>query len=331
MSRQFRHLVAAMALGGLLLGAPLLTSENASAGQSAEGQPGMALGEHTLELSCKSTPDLETVPVRAERVRAKPLRGATHLRAVTGRGERTAHRAPVVTRHRAAEAVFVRAVTSPTDDPVCALADESTPVVAPSPPSSVPPSSVPVPIPVPSGTPTATDTPSGQGTPSNSPGGGSSVPPPVTQTTRPQRPPTQRPGTSRPTLPRTVPVTTAPVTAVVEPVGGAGAQAQDENPTRRGAIAAAPVIGGLPPGGTRTLATAVTSVEAPQAADLAPAATSAGPAAVVTAGGPTAMPPVPEDAPIGLLALTALICVTGVSFGAIRAIVAQRASRAMMA
>ncbi|GAB1688421.1 hypothetical protein [Krasilnikovia sp. M28-CT-15] len=325
MSRQFRHVGAAMALGGLLLGAPLLTNENASAEQSAEGRPGASLGAHTLELACKSTPDLEVVTARAERVRAK-RRGASPQRVVAQRGT---HRKPV-SRHGATEATFVRALSAPTDDPTCALTDESTPVVAPPTQTSVPPSSVPVPIPVPSGSPNVTTTPSGQGTPSNSVGAGSSVPPPVTQTTRPQRPPTVRPGTSRPTLPRPVPVTTAPTTAVIEPVGGNNAGSQD-GPTRRDTVAAAPVIAGLPPGGPSSLATGVTAVEGPPTTDAVPGTTSAGPAAVVSAGEPTALPPVPDDAPIGLLALTALVCAAGVSSGTIRAIVAQRASRAMMA
>ncbi|RZU51039.1 hypothetical protein EV385_2837 [Krasilnikovia cinnamomea] len=321
MSRQFRHLVAAMALGGLLLGAPLLTSENASAGQSADGHQGFALGEHTLELACRSTPDLEVVTVRAERVRAKELRTA-HPGA--GRGT---HRAPIVTAHRATEAVFARTMRSPAEDPTCALTDESTPVVAPTTPQSAPPSTVPGPTPLPSGSPTVTETSPGQGVPSSS--AGSSVPPTSTQTTRPQRPPTVPPRPPRPPAPRPVPVTTAPTTAVIAPAGGGGAQAQG-NPTRRDTVAAAPVIAGLPPGGTRSLATAVTAVEAPPTSDAAPVTTSAGPAAVVNAEA-AALPPVPEEAPIGLLALTALVCVCGVGFGAIRAIVAQRASRAMMA
>jgi hypothetical protein len=36
----------------------------------------------------------------------------------------------------------------------------------------------------------------------------------------------------------------------------------------------------------------------------------------------------PDDGPIGLLALTATVCVVGVSAGAVRALISQRANRA---
>jgi hypothetical protein len=41
--------------------------------------------------------------------------------------------------------------------------------------------------------------------------------------------------------------------------------------------------------------------------------------------------PTPDSPPIGLLALTAIVCLLGVAVGAIRAIVSQRASRTKIA
>jgi hypothetical protein len=44
-----------------------------------------------------------------------------------------------------------------------------------------------------------------------------------------------------------------------------------------------------------------------------------------------AMEPMPEGAPIGLLAVIAAVCVLGVGVAAIRAIVSQRANQAKLA
>ncbi|GAB3795015.1 hypothetical protein GCM10027605_00230 [Micromonospora zhanjiangensis] len=59
-----------------------------------------------------------------------------------------------------------------------------------------------------------------------------------------------------------------------------------------------------------------------------PAAWARGPAAEVVGG---AVEPVRDRGPIGLLALTASVCLVGVLAGAIRAIATQRASRAVVA
>ncbi|GAB1643906.1 hypothetical protein [Krasilnikovia sp. MM14-A1259] len=334
MSRQFRHLVAAMVLGGLLVSAPLLTRETASAGQATGARP-KAAGGHAVELGCKSTPDLEVLTIRAQRVRVKRLLRTERVRVAAAARAAQAGRVPrrasdAVARHGGTEAVFRRPTTSLADDPVCALTDESTPVVVPTTLPSAPPSSVPTtPVPVPPSSVPVTDTPPSQGPPSSSTGGDSPVPPPPTQTTRPQTVP---PGVSRPGVPPPVQTRTVPVVPVNQPAGGGVTQA-DVSPTRsRGSVAAASVIAGLPPaGGIKSLATGVQSVEVPVTSDAAPVTTSAGSAAVVSGEVAAALPPVPEDAPGGLLTLTALVCVLGVSIGAIRAIVAQRASRATMA
>ena len=69
MSRQFRYRVAALVLGGLLFGGPLLTNGTASAepGRAAEGGRQVTFaGGGVLGLSCRSHPDVESMTVPAD-------------------------------------------------------------------------------------------------------------------------------------------------------------------------------------------------------------------------------------------------------------------------
>src|SRR4051794_19322001 len=74
MSRQFRYRVAALVLGGLLLGGPLVASGTASAEQFRPEQQQVDENGHQVTfggggmfgLSCHSRPDFESMTVPAE-------------------------------------------------------------------------------------------------------------------------------------------------------------------------------------------------------------------------------------------------------------------------
>src|SRR6478609_653807 len=67
MSRQFRYRVAALVMGGLLIGGPMLTSGTASAEQVTEGGRQVTFGGGgVLGLSCRSHPDVESMSVPAD-------------------------------------------------------------------------------------------------------------------------------------------------------------------------------------------------------------------------------------------------------------------------
>ncbi|GAA1589946.1 hypothetical protein GCM10009828_013320 [Actinoplanes couchii] len=106
----------------------------------------------------------------------------------------------------------------------------------------------------------------------------------------------------------------------------------------------APVFAGMPPGGrAATLPGASDGTPGSQpgiaetdyvaALGLEPetAAPAAGPSAPGAHGPVAVTGPIPDERPVGLLAMTAVVCVLGVGTAAIRAIVSQRASRANMA
>ncbi len=60
MSRQFRYRLAAIALGGFLFGAPMLTNGWASAERLPEGARQVTFaGGGVFGLSCRSRPDVE--------------------------------------------------------------------------------------------------------------------------------------------------------------------------------------------------------------------------------------------------------------------------------
>ena len=67
MSRQVRHRVTAVALGGFLLGAALLTTGTANADQVEGGGWQVVFGGGgVLGISCQSTPSVESMIVPAE-------------------------------------------------------------------------------------------------------------------------------------------------------------------------------------------------------------------------------------------------------------------------
>ena len=91
-----------------------------------------------------------------------------------------------------------------------------------------------------------------------------------------------------------------------------------------------PAFTGMPPGADK-------AVPGVPSVDLAPvpgadAAAPAVPSAEIAAAEPiSALRPMSEDRPNGLLTVVAVVCVIGVGLGVIRAFVAQRAYRSLVA
>ena len=93
-----------------------------------------------------------------------------------------------------------------------------------------------------------------------------------------------------------------------------------------------PAFAGMPPGDRKALLSGVPKLDLSPATQAAsPAAPTPPPAEIAAAEPVASMEPIRQSGPIGLLALTAAVCVMGVGAAAIRAIVSQRANRAKVA
>jgi hypothetical protein len=323
MSRQVRHRVTALVLGGLLLGTPLLTNGTASAEQVEGGRQVVFGGGGVLGLSCRSTPDVGAMTVPAEStVRVVNRTGHAAQLRLGGTAKGT------VPDDGATEVVFRRGTTAVLLSPKCALGDESTPVLVTATPSA-PSTAMPNPIPAPSDDDSAgPSTPTVPGSPSSSAGGGTRLPDTATPPNRPQRPQAGRPGAPRSHAQRP----SGPAASTAEqamPQGGSGTRIKTG--TSRGTVAAPPTFAGMPPGDAQAIVTGVPMVDLPATAAPAPAAPAAPSTDVAAAERVAATEPMAPNGRLGLLALIALICVAGVSVGTIRAFVSQRASRASMA
>jgi hypothetical protein len=320
MSRQVRHRVTALVIGGLLLGTPLVTNGTASAGQVGGGRQVVFTGGGVMGLSCRSTPDTGRLSVPAESTVRMVNRTGHSARLQLGGNTRG-----TLPDDGATEVVFRRGTTAVQLTPNCALGDESTPVLVTATPSASP-TGMPNPIPVPSTDTGSTPAPTGSGSPTTSAGGATLPPDTAAPPARPQRPGAVRPGGvprkngQRPTR--------AASTVQAMPQGGSGERTRARN--GRGTAAAAPTFAGMPPGDGETVGRGVPTVVLPPAADPTPAATAA-PPSPAAAEPVVAMEPMSQSGPLGLLALVAAVCVVGVSVGAIRAFVSQRASRTAMA
>ena len=323
MSRQVRIRLAAMALGGVLLGALLLVDGTASADEV--GIAGRRVGFDAGSMigrSCRSRP--MKVPA------------GTTLRLVNQTGR---------------EVDFRRGSTPARLDPACELGDEPQPMLATAQPTD--PAAAPGPGTGPSGaTATSPAWPGGGGAPTAT--GATSA-----RTVRPRR------GPRRPSRPPNRPsnrdreLTGPPNRAPGRPDGGrpanvpAGAPGLpttllgDRVPPRpaHGPATAATEFAGMPPSGGSALVPGVPVLGLSQLGP--PGALSAvptEPAVPSEAAMPTeaAMPseaavplavagPLADSRTIGLLAMTAIVCLLGVVASTIRAIVSQRASRTTIA
>jgi hypothetical protein len=322
MSRQVRHRVTALVLGGLLLGTPLLTNGTASAEQVEGGRQVVFDGGGVLGLSCRSTPDVGVMTVPAEStVRVVNRTGHAAQLRLGGTAKGT------VPDDGSTDVVFRRGTTAVLLSPKCALGDESTPVLVTATPSA-PSTAMPNPIPVPSDDDSAGPSTPTDPVPSSSAGGGTTLPDSAAPPNRPQRPQAGRPGAPRSHAQRP----SGPAAASAEqamPQGGSGTRVKTT--TTRGTVAVPPTFAGMPPGDAKAIVTGVPMVEVPATATPAPAAPAAPSTDVAAAERVAATEPMAPNGRLGLLALIALICVAGVAVGTIRAFVSQRASRAMMA
>ncbi|MCA2212708.1 hypothetical protein [Jidongwangia harbinensis] len=322
MSRQVRHRVMALVLGGLLLGTPLLANGTASAEQVEGGRQVVFGGGGVLGLSCRSNPDTGALTVPAEStVRVVNRTGHSARLQLGGTPKGT------LPDDGATEVRFRRGTTAVLLSPRCAFGDESTPVLVTATPSA-PPTGMPNPIPTPDDS-AAPSTPVGSGSPSVPVDDGSTLPDTVAPPTRPQRPGATRPGLPRPRPPHQRPRQSVTITVQAMPQGGS--QPRVKARTSQGTVTAAPTFAGMPPGDHKTVVTGVPTLDVSSAAGPAPAAPTSPPPTVAVAEPVAAMEPMSKNGQIGLLALIAAVCVAGVSVGAIRAFVSQRASRATIA
>jgi hypothetical protein len=334
---KLRHRVAALTLGGLLLGVPLLTNGTANAEQIETGRQVVFGGDGMFGLSCRSTPDVSSLTVPAE----------STVRVVN----RTGHAATLRLGRDAlgklpddgsTEVVFRRGTTPVQLTPSCALGTESTPVLVTATPTPTGPSATaPGPGTVPptqssSGPPS---TPPGSTPPvsSDPPSSGATQPGPSTPTGKPTRPGkptrtttvTKRPPATRPIDERTAtPVTAATVPTM--PQGGA-AVTKVRTKVQRGTGGSAPTFAGMPVGEQQTIVSGVPTLDLPTTSEAAALPPDAPPSEIAAAEPVAEMRPMPESRPIGLLGVIAAVCALGVAVAAIRAFVSERASRSSVA
>jgi len=328
MSRQLRYRITAFVLGGLIFGAPLLTNGSASAEQVSPSNEGgrqvTFSGGGVLGLSCHSTPDIESMAVPADStVRVINRTGYSARLRLGGDAKGT------VPDDSATEVVFRRGTTSVLLEPNCPLGDDATPVLVTATPSA--PAQMPDPMPAPSGgASVSTMAAAGTSSPSGSASGGA-LPDSTSAVARPSRltPATSRPGVRTPATLRGSAVTQAAAAAQGMPQGGAASRARVRS---SGTAEPVPAFAGMPPGDRKALISGVPKLAlSPATQEASPAASTPPPAEIAAAEPVASMEPIRQSGPIGLLALTAAVCVMGVGAAAIRAIVSQRANRAKVA
>lgn len=330
MSRQVRHRVVALGLGGLLLGAALLTTGTANAEQVAGGGRQVVFaGGGLLGLSCTSTPSVERLTIAADKTVEVVNRTGHRARLLVDGGAKGS-----IPDDGSTAVTFRRGTTAVSLDPSCVIAEESTPVLVTATPS-VPPQ--PEPNPGPSSSTPGPSSPAASGPATTPPtGGGSSAPGGVPSAPTATTPPRPSAHTTRPTPAGPVPVRTttaaqaATTAAQAMPQGGTGMPATTD--ATGTATAALPAFSGMPPGDDKQLLSGVLPAEVSETTTPPTPAAMAGPTSENVAAEPlAALRPMPESRPIGLLALIAAICVVGVAVGAIRAFVSERASRTRLA
>lgn len=316
MSRQFRYRVTALVLGGLLFGAPLLTNGTASAEQVDEnGRQVVFEGGSVFDLSCQSRPDIERLEVPADsRVRVVNRTGYRAVLLLSGdsKGE--------LADDAATEVVFRRGTTEVLLEPNCPVGSDATPAMVTASPSAAATTPDPIPSPTASVGTSTSASPSATSSPS------------ATKTSAAVTHPTGTGGTRTPGAQRTSAsaVTQAATAAAQGMPQGGGASRVKVRATSRTADSTVPAFAGMPPGDTKAILSGVPPVDlATQQAE--PAAPASSPTEIAAAEPVATMEPISDRAPLGLLGLIAVVCVTGVSAAAIRAIVSQRANRAKMA
>ena len=319
MSRQVRYRVTALALGGLLLGGPLLANGRANAEQTpGDGRQVVFSGGDVLGLSCRSRPSVESMTVPSDStVRIVNQTGHNALLRLGGSVRGT------LGDGGASEVVFRRGTTAVLLSPDCALGDESTPLLVTAVPSD--PATMPDPVPAQSGQADVPTVPADSGSPSASAPGPAfpDAVPPAGESESPSQ--AGVPGTVTTTDARQSAAMVAATATEAMPPGGS-APKFDPQTGRGTSNASGSPFSGMPPGEHKTLLSAVPSIGLSQVTE--PAAEHTQPAPPNAAAEPVAtIRPLPDSGRIGLLALIASVCVVGVAAGAIRAFVSQRASK----
>jgi hypothetical protein len=321
MSRQVRHRVTALVLGGLLLGAPLLTNGTASADQvDGGGRQVVFAGGGVLGLSCRSQPSVESMTVAADStVLVVNRTGHSAQLELGGTTKGT------VPDDGSTEVMFRRGTTAVLLSPGCTLGDEATPLLVTATPAD--PTTMPDPIAAPPDS-DASVTPADSDSPPAAAGAGAALPDSVAPATHQQRPPTAT--ASRPGAVRTAGSRPAATAAEAMPQGGSAPRIKTR--ILRGTDTAPRAFSGMPPGDDKAILPGVPTVGLSSGAQAEPPAAAA-PSAEIAAAEPVAsMRPMSSGSGrVGLLALIAAVCVLGVGIGAIRAIVSQRASRTKIA
>ncbi len=342
MSRQVRYRVTALVLGGLLLGVPLLTNGTANADQvEGGGRQVVFSGGGMLGLSCRSTPSVSALTVPADST-VKLVNRTGHSAQVELGG---ANRG-TVPDDGSADVVFRRGTTAVTLDPSCALGDRSLPLLVTAMPAAAGRMSDPIPaptgsagVPEPAADPADPADPADRGAPGagstatrSASAVGSTLPDPSTPVAAGQHPSglTARPGATRTAATRALAAATAATTTQSMPLGGSVSThlSHKSLKTARGGLG--PAFSGMPPGDSKAIVPGVPTLSRSSVTDAAPAVSE--PSSETTTAEPVAsLQPLTDDKPNGLLALIAIVCTLGVSVGAIRAFVSQRASRTTIA
>jgi hypothetical protein len=342
MSRQFRYRVAALVLGGLLVGGPLLANGTASAEQVNPDQAGPQAGRgqdpvaeggrqvtfaggSMLSLSCRSHPDVESMTVPADST-VRLVNQTGHSANLQLGGDTKG----MLPENGSTEVVFRRGTTAVTLTPTCALGNDASPVMVTAQPSA--PASTPDPIPNPPGTDSSAFAPSS----ADSSGPSDSTRPDILSApVHSSRVTSSGAGHRSVTPPNSLRSSTvaqaAKVAAQGMPPGGNGLRPKTKVKTADGTqVGSVPAFSGMPPGAEKALAPGVPSLQLDPSA-AAPAAVSPPTSEIAAAEPVAAMEPIRERGPIGLLAAIAAVCALGVGIAAIRAFVSQRAIRANVA
>jgi hypothetical protein len=330
MSRQFRYRVAAVMLGSLLLGGPLLINGTASAEQveppAREGGRQVTFaGGGMFSLSCRSHPDVESLTVPADST-VRVVNQTGH-NANLQLGSDTKGMLP---ENGSTEVIFRRGTTAMTLTPTCSLGNDASPVMVTAQPSAT--AATPDPIPHPS---------AGDSSVFAAPSADSSGPSDsflADTLSAPARPSWMTPSGSR--HPAVLPPNSLRSSKVAQaakaaaqgmPAGGAGLRPKSKVKGFEGTPGSSvPAFSGMPPGTRKALAPAVPSMEL-DPPEAAPAAVSPPTTEIAAAEPVAAMEPIRERGPIGLLSVIAMVCALGVGIASIRAFVSQRAIRAKIA
>jgi hypothetical protein len=308
MSRQFRLRTTGVVLAALFVAGPLVANGTAQAELVESGNDLVFSGggRNMLGLSCVAEPRSDSVTVEA---------GST-LRVVNATGHDADLRLDGVSKGRiadeaATEVLFRRGPVEVTLKPDCMLGNPSEPVTVTVTPGPGPSGPTPAPNTDPPSTPA--------GTPSTVTSG------PTTTSTPPR---TTKPHSARPAITPPRRPATATTAAVQSAPQAATSRMRNRSTTTGGTAtetspAAAAAVADVPLADDAAAASSGPVLAAPEIQPSSPGSAAAEPVA--------ALEPLSESRPVGLLALAATVCLAGVTAAAIRAIVAQRASRTTIA